>query len=151
MSNSRPQHDLGSSISRLPALAPALGTGSVFPFDRRREARYALCLECDLFSVEKGHGPVWLQSGKTAVWSRHSVLVRTSTPLSPGIRIQLRARWGFGLMLTVSGQVIRNDNRGIVIGFNRAAFRGDRAAHWNQEVARRADSRSPLADLAFGA
>ena len=152
MSNFRQNHIAGSTVSRIPAPVPNDGATHRSLTERRQDTRYELCLECDLYELADGEAPVRLQPGKSAEWSRRSVLLRTVEPLREGMRVQVRARWMFGLSLNATGTVLRGDGRGSVVSFTHLGFSGDAGEFWDLEVKRRAVAGGlAVADLAFGA
>ena len=92
---------------------------------------------------------VWLGSGKTTSWSRHSVLIQSSAPLLEGDRLELVSQWMFGIQLVVNGRVIRCDERGAIVEVQRPRFLGSAAEFWNREVQALAAGRTHFADLEF--
>jgi hypothetical protein len=102
--------------------------------ERRAEQRYDLRLSCELYRYVGEPEPVRAGTGKTAMWSRHSVLIQTAVPLTEGDRLQVVTDWMFGIKLVVSGRVIRCDQRGAVVEVQRPHFQGSAADYWNREV-----------------
>lgn len=115
--------------------------------ERRAEQRYDLRLNCELYRFVEGPEPVRAGTGKTSVWSRHSVLIQTAVPLTEGDRLRVVAGWMFGMQLVVSGRVIRRDERGVVVEIQHPRFEGDAADFWNREVKDMATGKARFSDL----
>ena len=92
--------------------------------ERRSETRYQLELEFDLFRIRGAKQLTWMASGRTANWSRKSLLVCTGQHLAPGTSVQLVVRWSPGVQLVVIGRVTAAGSRGIVVRMLRRRFRG---------------------------
>lgn len=92
--------------------------------DRRVNRRYEVELEFDLFHLWGAHHLVWAGSGRTANWSRNSILIPWNKPLTPGRSIELVVRWCTGVQLVVIGRILAHEPRGAVVKILRRRFRG---------------------------
>ncbi|MBZ5575689.1 MAG: hypothetical protein LAP40_03905 [Acidobacteriia bacterium] len=102
------------------------GARAFQPRDRERRAsrRYGIELEFDLFYLWGAKHLVWAGAGRTANWSRNSILIHWNKPLSPGTSVELVVRWSEGVQLIVVGRVLSVDARGAVVRIVRRRFRG---------------------------
>ena len=92
--------------------------------ERRANRRYGIELEFDLFYLWGASHLVWAGTGRTANWSRNSILIQWNKPLSAGTSVELVVRWCEGVQLIVVGRVLAVDARGAVVRMVRRRFRG---------------------------
>lgn len=92
--------------------------------ERRKNRRYGIELEFDLFYLWGANHLIWAGTGRTLNWSRNSVLVEWSKPLAAGNSVELIVRWSPGVQLIVVGRVLATSDRGAVVRMVRRRFRG---------------------------
>ena len=108
---------------------PASGSGEAVAVqrgyrERRASRRYPIQLDFDLFYLWGASHLVWAGSGRTANWSRNSILIGWNKPLAAGSSVELVVRWWSGVQLVVVGRVLTSDARGAVVRIIRRRFRG---------------------------
>jgi hypothetical protein len=118
-------------------------TGTPTPAERRADRRYALALECDVYS-RRNRRPGWFCCGVTVNWTRNSILMQCQRPLADGATARLVVRWMQGVQLVVEGAVVHSDERGTVVRIVRRRFRGRPGRPW---IAREPNRKPPPSDV----
>ena len=90
--------------------------------DRRAHRRYPIELEFDLFHLWGANHLLWAGAGRTADWSRTSILIPWDRPLETGSSVELVVRWSPLAQLVVTGRVLKVEPRGVVVKMVRHRF-----------------------------
>lgn len=91
--------------------------------ERRANPRYDVEMEFDLFHLWGDNHLVWAGSGRTRNWSRNSILIAYSKPLTAGSSVEIVVRWCSSVQLVVVGRVLSSGARGTVVKIVRRRFR----------------------------
>ena len=113
-----------SQVHPPPTSSESDGIQNRYRQERRAHRRFPVHLEFELFHFCGASHLLWAGSGRTANWSRDSILIPWDKQLSIGSSVELVVRWSSLTQLVILGRVIKVETRGVVVKIMRWHFRG---------------------------